>query len=84
MSKKRARKGAFWHVLKIKITSRKPATNKALQIISRSRNPLTGSKGFPRRYGEDPTALTQLGVVACRREIAATDVQSGSYSMKSL
>ncbi len=31
----------------------------------------------------DPTALTQL-VVACRLEITATDVQSGSYSMNSL
>jgi hypothetical protein len=62
----------------------KKSKNGASEIIDNSRKPLTESKGFPRRYGEDPTALTQLGVVACRREITATDVQSGSYSMKSL
>jgi len=30
MSQKRARKGAFWHVLKIKITSRKPTASAVL------------------------------------------------------
>ncbi len=37
MPKKCARKGAFWHVYKIKITSGKPAANAALSIIDASR-----------------------------------------------
>ncbi len=37
MPKKPVHKGAFWHLLKFKIVSRKPAANGAVQIIDNSR-----------------------------------------------
>jgi hypothetical protein len=36
MSQNRARNGAFWYGLKIKITSRRQAANEAIQIIDNS------------------------------------------------
>jgi len=50
MSQNRARNGAFWYGLKIKITSRRQAANGAIQIIDNSRKSILSGISVPREH----------------------------------